>query len=1258
MKVIRPVLVTGNILAGSSVVEADHPEWSAGTTYALGDRVIKAATHRIYESVIADNIGHDPAAVPDTSWLDAGPTNRWAMFDPAGGPSTVAAGQVAVELVPADPVSSLGLVDVSAGEARVRVEVAGVAIYDVTQAADTNLTYLDLPAVAGQRIFVTLTAPGGADVSVGKLVIGDAVDLGETEEKPTVSITDFSRRETDDFGVTTVVRRGWSRRISTRARIDSDDVDRVQRYLADIRAVPALWIGDEDFEALTVYGFYKDFSIDLVLGTATLCSLSVEGLPSADVAVDHSDPAVQGESDLLVIPPLVITDAVLTASNVLENDYAPWVANITYQAGDRVVWPATHRIYESLVPGNTGKVPSTVSAWLDIGPTNRWSMFDQALGTATEQATSIIVTLTPSAPVTALAVLDSNAASVRVQSGAYDQIRNVQPADQGGSISFLDLDVASGNAITVTISAGAAGDLVSVGTLLLGASIPLGVTENAPTIGIDDYSRKEADDFGNTLPVERAWAKRMSVRSLVRSDAVDGLVRTMAALRATPALWIGNAAFDSLTIYGFYRDFSAELSEATGLCSFQIEGLSKAPKIVEADDPIILVTVYQNAAEKPATPAFGVGQVPPGWTVAPQDLPKGQYRWSTQAEFRGPQQRTAWTTPVVVAGVNWADLNRGVWAPGVAYEVGEFFQHEGSTYIVIKAHVSSASLPPPNEFVALLAAAGNPGAPGDAGDPGPPGPDAVSAALTSSARSVWAYANGVVKEYSGITTTVVIRQGTVDVSANFIVVIASNPNALQVTLSGRTATVVGAGTATGEFGNTAVLAATLTLRATGTGAFAGMAFDLVFALGKMPGGYEIVTTLPTTDNFVGRLVVLSANGKLYRYTANGWTSAVEAGDITGGINATQFADGIEPVTIITVGALPTVKTTSAIVYGGKLYRWNGTAYVTTVDANDLAADSVTSAKIAAGAVNTRELAAGAVSTEKLVVQTSGNLLFGAQPGAPPSMCWRVGWQPGGVVLDEASGWPITSPAVGGNFPDPATWSTPDYGTMAVHQINETPSGVFACTDVYFRIIRDLAGTGSDYITVTPNAYYEFSCYVGSHRCQTDMFIQWLDANYQNISLSNNGADSQSPADFSFPGGNWIGRYKRNFVRGQAPPTATFAQVILRKYTTAPGGLDSWMFFVYPQFAKCVPNATQLMDYVQPASTIISGQGLLTQSVTTDSLRAGSVTAAKMAVTELSAITSRIGLLRTADTGQRMELDSNNLRSYYGNNALAGRMGIW
>lgn len=298
MIVLPPVALTTAMLVASSVPENDYAEWSSGHTYAQGERCIRAATHRIYESVAGGNLNHDPATDTTGAWINAGPTNAWAMFDQAVGTLTTANGSVTVTLAPG-AVGMLAVLDTDAETVEVVVAAGGSTLYDVTQATNksggviadwydyftapigkvSTLTFDGLPLYANAQITVTFT---GADpnlpVNVGTLMVGTAVDLGLLEAEPTVSILDFSTKTTDTFGVTSVVPRAWSKQMQVKSRIDTGAVDGVQRALADVRAVPALWVAEEGYDALAVYGFYKDFSINLSDESSSYVSLTVEGL--------------------------------------------------------------------------------------------------------------------------------------------------------------------------------------------------------------------------------------------------------------------------------------------------------------------------------------------------------------------------------------------------------------------------------------------------------------------------------------------------------------------------------------------------------------------------------------------------------------------------------------------------------------------------------------------------------------------------------------------------------------------------------------------------------------------------------------------------------------------------------------------------------------------------------------------------------------------------------------------------------------------
>lgn len=385
---------------------------------------------------------------------------------------------------------------------------------------------------------------------------GGRFPLGTVETGASVGIIDYSRRVTDDFGVTTVVQRGFARRLSVRLAVPFGDVDALQRRLADLRSTAARWVADDSFAWLSPTGFYKDFDVDLAVPPLSYCTLTIEGLAESEAGADTGgDPAPEGYSSTLrLLQPFTVTDAVLTASDVAENDAAAWAAGTGYGVGAKVL--RDHRVYEALV-ANTGNDPvATPTMWLDTGPTNRWAMFDQALGTVTTAQGRITVSLAIGG-IAGVALLDVSGATVRVQADGYDRTQAVT----GGTITFLDL--AGKGWVTVTIEGAGA---VSVGTLLIGRLVALGVTEASPTAGITDFSRKEVDDFGEVTIVKRGFAKRMTAKALIRADALDQVANRIAAVRAVPALWIGQDGMDSLTVYGFFKDFGIEAGRRYPSC--------------------------------------------------------------------------------------------------------------------------------------------------------------------------------------------------------------------------------------------------------------------------------------------------------------------------------------------------------------------------------------------------------------------------------------------------------------------------------------------------------------------------------------------------------------------------------------------------------------------------------------------------------------------------------------------------------------------
>jgi hypothetical protein len=75
-----------------------------------------------------------------------------------------------------------------------------------------------------------------------------------------------------------------------------------------------------------------------------------------------------------------------------------------------------------------------------------------------------------------------------------------------------------------------------------------------------------------------------------------------------------------------------------------------------------------------------------------------------------------------------------------------------------------------------------------------------------------------------------------------------------------------------------------------------------------------------------------------------------------------------------------------------------------------------------------------------------------------------------------------------------------------------------------------------------------------------------------------------------------------------------------------------------------------------ASTINSGGGVAPNNVNTAAIQTGAVTASRLSVSQLDAITATIGTLRTATTGARMEIADNVIRVYDAAGVLRVKLG--
>lgn len=300
MRIIKPVTITDSILTSSTVPEDDYPVWSSGTTYAIGDRVIVISTHKVYESVQNSNTNNNPVTDNGTWWLEVSATNRWKAFDQKITDQVSETNSIGYVLTPTGEfITAMGFFNLDAATLQVQLSDAiegeyyneTFSLIDNSYVVDwytyffepqrklEELVLNDLPPYTGPTITITINETGST-AEVGQIVIGRYLDLGALQYNTSVSIEDFSRKERDTFGNPIIVQRAFAQLADYDIVLETSAVRRVQSILSEIRTTPVVWFAGTDTERFgtTIYGYYRDFSINLSTPSLSYATIEVEGL--------------------------------------------------------------------------------------------------------------------------------------------------------------------------------------------------------------------------------------------------------------------------------------------------------------------------------------------------------------------------------------------------------------------------------------------------------------------------------------------------------------------------------------------------------------------------------------------------------------------------------------------------------------------------------------------------------------------------------------------------------------------------------------------------------------------------------------------------------------------------------------------------------------------------------------------------------------------------------------------------------------------
>lgn len=294
MKVIEPVAFQEAHLLSTTAVET-VAAYNAGTSYSIGNQV--HYLYRIYESLVNANVGNTPGVDP-LKWANIAPDNRHAMFDGIVNTQTSAASPLDVSIKPGQITTALALINIegTALEIEMLDAPAGAVVYTKVIDLDSSVildwyyyffeefdfldsvVVTDLPPYSNCVINISLTS--GATCKIGNTVYGNAIELGLTQMGVNFGIRDFSIKETDQYGNTVFTQRAYSKRMEPTVYVENSRIRYIDRTLSRLRALPTVWIGSEeyDYSPLIIYGFYRDYNIDIPYPSHSMLRLDIEGL--------------------------------------------------------------------------------------------------------------------------------------------------------------------------------------------------------------------------------------------------------------------------------------------------------------------------------------------------------------------------------------------------------------------------------------------------------------------------------------------------------------------------------------------------------------------------------------------------------------------------------------------------------------------------------------------------------------------------------------------------------------------------------------------------------------------------------------------------------------------------------------------------------------------------------------------------------------------------------------------------------------------
>ncbi len=274
-----------------------------------------------------------------------------------------------------------------------------------------------------------------------------------------------------------------------------------------------------------------------------------------------------------------------------------------YREGDEVISTSTHRVYRATT--NTVDTPEagskkTPPTWTDVGPTNKYAFRDIYIhnrtisqNNGTTDGDKVVFNVTFENSVDSISFFGLQNADQLViyyydESGPpsmetkvislIDYEATIKTGEQTLLESFVVIgdnfneDAASAR---IELRPDDSGNAVAVGRMIIGKAVELGVTQYGAKLSIEDFSRRERDEFGNFTIVPRNTAKNIDFDVKMPKEDVNFVFTYLSKLTTIPCVFLGDDDDAAVQVYGYYSDYTHNIDyPSITSATISVEGLT------------------------------------------------------------------------------------------------------------------------------------------------------------------------------------------------------------------------------------------------------------------------------------------------------------------------------------------------------------------------------------------------------------------------------------------------------------------------------------------------------------------------------------------------------------------------------------------------------------------------------------------------------------------------------------------------------------